>query len=105
VNAGYDHAGFVRDLATRGAEALPALQVLSWGDYAETYMDDWRARTTPREDYVALFESELFRRLRSFTWRNPPFDDAEVDAMLVGVPPKTSIGVERGSKRYRRRER
>jgi len=98
VNAGYDHAGFVLDVAARGA-ALPSLSALTWGDYAETYHHDWRTRTTPREDYIALFRSATFQRLRWFGWRFPPFSDAEVDGLLRGER-SAQVRIERAEHRY-----
>jgi hypothetical protein len=100
VNAGYDHAGFVLDLAARGA-VLPSLETFAWGDYVETYNHDWRTRTTPREDYVALFRSQTFARLRWFGWRFPPFSDADVDGLLRRAQGPT-VRIERAEHRYPR---
>jgi hypothetical protein len=80
VDAGEDHAGFVLDLAARGGSSLPALERLAWGEPVDRAGD--RPGVTPREDYVALFRSPFFTRLRTFVWRNPPFGDTDVDALL-----------------------
>lgn len=99
VDAGFDNAGFIRNLADCG-EHLPALEVLGWGDYAETYEKDWKAKTTSRADYEAFFASKTFARLRAFQWRRPPFDDAEIDALLPTLTTRQSVSIERWDQRY-----
>jgi hypothetical protein len=69
VDAGYATNGFIRNLAS--SSAFRDLYSLEWGEYNQTYMDDFRANCTPLEDYRMLFASEAFRSVKRFVWRNP----------------------------------
>ena len=76
VDTGYDHQGFVRNLAA--STGFPELRVLEFGEYEETYMEDFDSRVTPDADYAALFASPLMRQLSALTLRNPRFPEAMV---------------------------
>jgi hypothetical protein len=73
VDAGYDHQRFVRNVAT--SSCFPKLNVLEFGEYEETYMDDFASRVTPDADYETLFTSPLMRQLSCLTLRNPRFPE------------------------------
>jgi hypothetical protein len=79
VDAGYDHQGFVRNLAA--STCFPELRVLEFGEYQETYMDDFASHVTPDADYEALFSSPLMQQLDAVTLRNPRFPET----MLTNV--------------------
>ena len=53
------------------SSAFRDLSSLEWGEYNETYVDDFRANCTPLEEYRTLFSSEAFRNVKRFVWRNP----------------------------------
>ena len=74
VDAGYSHQGFVRNVAT--STRFPKLEVLEFGEYAETYMDDFASGVTPDADYETLFASPLMQQLSALTLRNPRFPEA-----------------------------
>jgi hypothetical protein len=76
VDAGYDHQGFIRNLAC--SSCFPDLRCLEFGEYNETYMDDYAARCTPFSDYRELFSSTAFTPVGRFVWRNPACPTAEV---------------------------
>lgn len=69
VDAGYATQSFIRNLAA--SSGFDGLHVLEWGEYDERYMEDFRAKCTPLEDYRSLFASETFRGVCKFVWRNP----------------------------------
>jgi hypothetical protein len=79
VDAGYDHQGFLQNLAR--STCFPKLEVLEFGEYEETYMDDFASRVTPDADYEMLFASPVMRQLTALTLRNPRFPEA----MLTNV--------------------
>jgi len=86
VDAGYDTQGFVRELAS--SRSLPGLRALEFGEYSETYMDDFAARCTPLGDYELLFKSPVFRALNSFTLRNPVLSSQELSHLRSLAPRK-----------------
>jgi hypothetical protein len=96
VDAGYDTHDFIRELAR---SFPPMLTGLEWGDYAETYMDDWRTKTTPFEDMIALFQSNGFRQIQFFSLRNPIYADEELKR-LAALRPGLSFRVVRSSHTY-----
>lgn len=63
VDAGYDLQGFIANLAV--ATNLPFLVTLEFGEYAETYMEDFASRVTPLAQHERLFRSPLLRQLRT----------------------------------------
>jgi hypothetical protein len=76
VDAGYATQSFIRNLAA--SSAFRDLSSLEWGEYNETYMDDFRANCTPLEDYRALFGSKAFSNVKRFVWRNPVCSPQEI---------------------------
>lgn len=70
IDAGYEHQDFIRGLAD--STCFSGLRILEWGEYRETYKDvDWRTRCTPFKDYQSLINSNAFRGVIRFVWRNP----------------------------------
>ncbi len=76
VDAGYDHQGFIRNLARSGC--FPDLRSLEFGEYNETYMEDFASLVTPFEDYRELFGSSAFAPVGFFRWRNPACSGDEI---------------------------
>jgi hypothetical protein len=79
VDAGYDTQDFVRNLAR--SSCFPDLQCLEFGEYNETYMEDYATHCTPIRDYQELFASKAFQPVRRFVWRNPRCSAAEIAAL------------------------
>lgn len=77
VDAGYDHESFIANLAR--SSCFANLRTLEWGEYNETYMDDFSSHLTPFADYRALFTSPAFAAVRVFQWRNPACSPAEME--------------------------
>jgi hypothetical protein len=100
VDTGYDHQDFICNLAT--SSCFPRLRALAFGEYAETYMDDFADHVTPLADYVALFASPVARQLHAFTWRNPALADDQI-ALLVTRCPGLTVQVVRTSSSYVRK--
>jgi hypothetical protein len=97
VDAGYDTQGFVGNLAK--AACFPELHVLEFGEYAETYLENFESSVTPFSDYQALFESGAFSRVERFVWRNPRVSPAELDS-LRKLRPKLQFLVVRATSEY-----
>ncbi|HKX26326.1 MAG TPA: hypothetical protein VJ302_01410 [Blastocatellia bacterium] len=76
VDAGYDTQGFIANLAS--SSCFPSLGMLEFGEYNETYVDDFPVGCTPFDDYRRLFVSEAFASVKSFVWRNPICSDSEL---------------------------
>jgi hypothetical protein len=85
VDTGYDHQGFIANLAR--SSYFPMLKSFEFGEYHETYMDDFSAHLTPFADYRQLFASAVFAPVRVFQWRNPacsPEEMAEIKSLKRG---------------------
>src|SRR5262249_39833799 len=54
--------GFIGNLAQMSP--IPALRFFAWGEYCQTYMENWRERTTGFEDMLALFRAAAFDSVR-----------------------------------------
>lgn len=97
VDAGYDHQGIIRNLAH--SSCFPDLSCLEFGEYHETYMDDYLARCTPIGDYHELFRSPAFKSVGRFVWRNPACSNEEISA-LKALRPELQLLVLRTSAEY-----
>jgi hypothetical protein len=97
VDAGYDTQDFILNLSQ--SAGFPNLTCLEWGEYCESYMDDWRDRCTPFDHYKALFGSEAFRPVKRFVFRNPACSDAEL-AELKAMRPSLQMMVVRSTGEY-----
>lgn len=83
VDSGYDHQGFIRNLAR--SSCFPDLQSFEFGEYNETYIEDFPSHVTAFADYRELFSSPAFETVNVFRWRNPvcsPAEMAEVKALM-----------------------
>ena len=76
VDAGYDHQGFIANFAR--SACFPDLRSFEFGEYNETYMEDFSAHCTPFRDYCELFASSAFAPVKVFQWRNPVCSPAEL---------------------------
>lgn len=97
VDAGYDTQDFISNLAK--SSCFPALYCLEWGEYNETYMDDYLANCTPTHHYRELFQSNAFRPIARFVWRNPVCTDDEINE-LKNLKPDLQLLVVRFSDHY-----
>ena len=97
VDAGYDTHNFIRELAH--SSFPPVLRGLEWGDYAEHYMEDWRAKTTPFEEMAELFRCEGFQQIEFFSIRNTIYSDDELHR-LAAIRPGRSFRVVRSTHSY-----
>jgi hypothetical protein len=86
VDSGYDTQNFIENLAA--SSSFPNLGRLEFGEYNETYMDDFASHCTPKEDYRRLFTSPAFGSVRFFRWRNPVFSREEIAELRALCPQK-----------------
>jgi hypothetical protein len=86
VDSGYDTQNFVANLAE--SSSFPKLDHLEFGEYNETYMDDFASHCTPKDDYRRLFTSPAFASVRFFRWRNPVFSGQEIAELRALCPQK-----------------
>ena len=98
VDAGYDHQQFVRNLAS--SQSFPNLRCLEWGEYNETYMDDFKEHCTPSDDYRLLFSSTAFQLVARFVWRNPALNDDEIRELRKLSRPDLQLLVIRTRSEY-----
>jgi hypothetical protein len=84
VDSGYDTQGFIANLA--GSSTFPTLYALEFGEYNETYVDDFLSHCTPFQAYSDLFRSAAFARVRLFVWRNPQCTEAELEELSAMRP-------------------
>ena len=68
VEAGFDTQDFVLNFAQ--SSNFGQLRALDFGDYSQTYMENYREDCTPFEHYKLLFRSPAFATIRRFTLRN-----------------------------------
>jgi hypothetical protein len=99
VDAGYDTQGFIRNLAD--SSCFSRLETLEFGEFNETYLDDFPSGCTSFDDYRRLFKSEAFSTVRLFVWRNPVCSEAEIEELLSLRPERElQIKIVQFSSRY-----
>jgi hypothetical protein len=99
VDAGYDTQGFITNLAS--SSCFPRLNELEFGEYNETYADDFPVGCTPFDDYRRLFASKAFASVKSFVWRNPICSESELMELRSLRPGRTlQIKIVQFSSRY-----
>lgn len=81
IDAGYAHEDFLVNLAR--SSSFPRLRALAWGEYNETYMEDFAQQVTPFEHYRELFASPAFAGVRMFELRNPVMTEAQLQSLLL----------------------
>ncbi len=92
IDTGYDHQGFIANLTH--SRCFPNLQIFEFGEYNETYMEDFSAGVTPFADYRELFASPAFESVNVFLWKNPVCT-AEQLAELKELKPDRQISIVR----------
>lgn len=90
IDAGFDTQDFIRNLARR--RLPPLLRGFEWGEYAEHYLDDWKAKTTPFSDMLELFKNNDFGQIQYFALKNPIYADEELRE-LTELRPKMQFKV------------
>ena len=98
IDAGYDTQNFILNLAR--SSCFPDLQCFEWGEYRETYVDDYLDNCTPIEHYRELFQSPAFRSVRRFVWRNPACANEEIRELKATTRPDLQLLVVRYSCEY-----
>lgn len=91
VDAGYDTQGFIANLADNSC--FPGLRALAFGEFNETYLDDFPAGCTPFEDYRRLFMAPHFASMRVFVWRNPVCSEVQI-AELRSLRPERDLQIQ-----------
>ncbi len=84
VDSGYDTQNFIQNLAD--SQSFPSLRHLEFGEYNETYMENFLDSCTSFADYTKLFESEAFRAVRNFTLRNPQLTETAIGELRAMRP-------------------
>jgi hypothetical protein len=102
VDAGYDTNDFIGNLSK--SRNTPNLRSLTWGEYSETYMDDWKDRTTPFQSLVDLIKSPAFDAIKVFCLKNPTCSDEQL-MELGALRPEMQFKVVRTSSAYVRQKR
>ncbi|EJO70537.1 hypothetical protein LEP1GSC044_2225 [Leptospira kirschneri serovar Grippotyphosa str. RM52] len=76
VSAGYAHENFIENLSIYNC--FPMLTNLQFGEYNETYMNNYLDLTTPFDHYKKLFSSGILKNLRMFILENPVCSEEEL---------------------------
>ncbi|HEY1548138.1 MAG TPA: hypothetical protein VGG28_09960 [Kofleriaceae bacterium] len=76
VDAGFDRARFIDQLAA--SSRFGQLRSLVFTDFRQSYLDDWRERTTSFASYAAFFASPLASQLDSICLRAVQLSEDEV---------------------------
>jgi len=97
IDSGFATQSFIRNLAL--SSAFGNLASLEFGEYNETYMDDFRSNCTPLDDYYFLFRSTAFATVKRFVWRNPVCSTEEI-VELKKLRPDLQMLVIRSSAEY-----
>ncbi|MEO8607229.1 MAG: hypothetical protein ABI690_05075 [Chloroflexota bacterium] len=91
IQAGLDTQQFILNFSQ--SNCFPHLRHFEYRDFDETYLKDYRQQCTPFEHFLALFQSEAFDAIESFTWRNPIFGMDDLAKLRV-VRPNLTFRVE-----------
>ena len=97
VDAGYNTQEFISNLSV--SDSFPELRCLEWGEYNETYMENWQTSCTPFADYDRLFRSAAFASVKRFVWRNPVCSAQQINE-LKGFRPDLQLLVVRYESEY-----
>lgn len=84
IDAGYDTQNFIERLA--GSSILKNLSLLAWGEYSQTYVENWIDYVTPYESMERLFRSTVFEGLTRFVLRNPNYSEEELHRLSAMRP-------------------
>jgi hypothetical protein len=99
IDAGLDAQGFIGNMARMNP--IPALRFFAWGEYCQTYMENWRDLTTSFEDMLALFQAAAFDSVRVCHLKNSIYSANEI-VTLHGVRPNISLKLIRAASEYSR---
>ncbi len=76
VESGFDTQNFIFNLSQ--SNNFGQLRALDFGDYSQTYMENYQDYCTPFEHYEQLFRSQAFATIRRFTLRNSILSEAQL---------------------------
>jgi hypothetical protein len=97
IDAGYATQDFILNLSE--SSCFPDLSCLEWGEYNETYLEDFANGCTPLEHYHRLFATPAFAGVQRFIWRNPACASDAIQA-LKALKPDLQLLVVRNSAEY-----
>lgn len=81
IQTGYDHQNFIKNLSK--STCFKSLKHLSFRDYAETYMDDFKKSCTQFDDYLLLMTSSNLPALNSITLIDTVIDQKQKDKLII----------------------
>lgn len=81
VDSGAGHIEFIRNLAV--SSRFSDLRTLVFTDYRWYVFDDWRAHTTPFEDFDLLFQSPVAHRLERICLRDVNLTNLQIQKLLA----------------------
>jgi len=99
IDVGYEAQGFISNLALMNP--IPTLRFFAWGEFCQTYMENWRELTTSFEDMLALFRAAVFDSVRVCVMKNSVYSTNEI-ATLHGVRPNIQLKLVRAASEYSR---
>ena len=68
VYTGYAHQDFIKNISK--SKCFPNMEYLCFGDYNETYMDNYQDACTPYAHYVALLKNKHLTKLKKIRLKN-----------------------------------
>jgi hypothetical protein len=86
LQSGYDHQNFIANLSK--STCFKDLTSLTFRDYAETYMDDYKDSCTKFDDYLALVNSDTLPSLKSITLIDTVLDKKQKETLTKAASAK-----------------
>ena len=86
LQSGYDHLNFIANLSK--SKCFKDLTSLTFRDYAETYMDDYKDSCTKYDDYLALVNSSTLSSLKNIALIDTILDKKQKDALTKAASDK-----------------
>jgi hypothetical protein len=91
VDSGYDTQNFIGNFAEKSC--FPNLSMLEFGEFNETYLEDFPTGCTPFEDYRRLFTAPHFGTVGYFVWRNPVCSEEQITE-LRSLRPRSGLMIK-----------
>lgn len=86
IQTGFSNQNFIANLAK--STCFKDLTSLTFRDYAETYMDDYKDSCTKYEDYLALVNSDTLPSLKNITLIDTVMDDNQKETLTKAASAK-----------------